>query len=91
MTRGATISQDLRYTIIRMHSFGLKTNKISRYTSVPPRSVQNIIRHFNIHGELGGDKKKTGRRCKLTKDDIEVCWNLDSLHPANVFSIWCLP
>jgi DNA-binding IclR family transcriptional regulator len=68
MPRGVAILQDLRRAIVNMHSLGVSNTKLVRYTDVPPRTIQSILRHFNEHGDLGGAGKSTGRRCKLSRE-----------------------
>ncbi|KAJ7659663.1 Homeodomain-like protein [Mycena polygramma] len=72
MTKGKPISEDLRWTIVRMHSLGISLAKISVYTDVSKRQIYRIINRFLTTGKVltAAQRKKTGRTRHLTTADV---------------------
>lgn len=68
MTRGKSLSEDIRNSIISAHKRGLSGHKIAKNLSIPQGTVRNIISQFKKTGHIK-IKVKSGRISKITKRD----------------------
>lgn len=73
MARGKRVSEDLRWTIVRMAEFE-EIDTISAYTNTSKRQILRIFALFRATGRVTKEPsgRKIGRRRQLTDDDVAV-------------------
>jgi hypothetical protein len=73
MTSGKHISEDLRWTIVRMARL-VDLDAISLYTDLSRRQIFRILAQFRATGKVTTttDHRRIGRRHHLTPDDVAV-------------------
>ncbi|KAJ7643016.1 Homeodomain-like protein [Mycena polygramma] len=72
MAKGKPISEDLRWTIVRMNTAGVSIATISGYTDISRRQIYRIINRFLTTGKVltATQRRKTGRTRHLTSTDV---------------------
>ncbi|KAJ6462459.1 Homeodomain-like protein [Mycena sanguinolenta] len=72
MVKGKAISEDLRWSIVRMHCLGIRPDTISKYTDVSTRQIYRIVNRFLTTGNIvtANQRRKTGRTRHLTTQDV---------------------
>ncbi|KAJ7189220.1 Homeodomain-like protein [Mycena filopes] len=72
MPKGKPVSEDLRWSVVCMHTVGVSIQSISDYTDVSKRQIYRIVNLFQTTGKVvtASQRKRTGRTRHLTSDDV---------------------
>ena len=87
MPKGKPISEDLRWTIVRMARL-VKIESISGYTDVSQRHIRRILALYKTTGNVttAHDRRRRGRRRHLTPDDVAVSHSLHVIQLLKLIS-----
>lgn len=76
MPQGKETPPELCWTVVRMAAYGVSPAKISLYTNLCKKNIDEIQHHFNTTGDAAVQRKRrdsTGTKGRMGKEVLGVC------------------